>query len=411
MKRCNTTVYVRTFLRLILAVCSSLSVWPVLAHATEIDDRELHLRSVLNDTKGTDPRLQESVREDFSGDSWKNSVKETYTYNTDGLLYYRMGYTWASSAWQESDRMTYLYNSDSTVAAIVLEQKAGSWTFTEKQDYTYVNKKVVSMVKYRWQNFTWVNSQKIENTYDGSSDRTEELTLQWLANAWANMFKLVMTYDTAHNLIASINNAWTPTNEWNEAGKKLFTYDSNGYRIEELTQTKQDGNWKDYGKITMRYDTAGNTVELLNQIYENNAWQNSQKSLFVYGYLGKLTQESYYLWAGDSFAIQHRITYRYEGQTAIDKKNTGVQRAPSRCYAATLSGGTILIRFAVDRRQFVSLSLCNAQGKILREAVSSVFDAGNHAVLMNSRELAGGIYFVILRMSDGFFVEKLPLIK
>ncbi len=69
------------------------------------------------------------------------------------------------------------------------------------------------------------------------------------------------------------------------------------------------------------------------------------------------------------------------------------------------------IEFALPKSGEVNLVVYDILGRVVKELVSGVFEAGNHKVNFNATNLASGIYFYKLKAGDFVSVKKLTLLK
>ena len=72
---------------------------------------------------------------------------------------------------------------------------------------------------------------------------------------------------------------------------------------------------------------------------------------------------------------------------------------------------TTTIEFALPKSGEVNLVVYDILGRVVKELVSGVFEAGNHKVNFNATNLASGIYFYKLKAGDFVSVKKLTLLK
>ena len=119
--------------------------------------------------------------------------------------------------------------------------------------------------------------------------------------------------------------------------RTTYTYDEyDFYLIEELTETKVDGEWVDWYLVNYEYDFFGNVLEalalssnggeawdydarasytydndVLNEVvyqyWENDDWVNETKE--VYNYNGEVTTVLYWDWNGNNWASDELWTY------------------------------------------------------------------------------------------------------
>lgn len=71
------------------------------------------------------------------------------------------------------------------------------------------------------------------------------------------------------------------------------------------------------------------------------------------------------------------------------------------------------IEFYLAEKNFVTVKICNIEGKEIQTLVNRIKPAGSHTVRFNSSHLTSGIYFCIFEVNKGIFrdVKKIVLIK
>jgi len=69
------------------------------------------------------------------------------------------------------------------------------------------------------------------------------------------------------------------------------------------------------------------------------------------------------------------------------------------------------IKFTLEKRQFVSVSIFNVSGTLVKNIYSNQLDQGTHEFQINASQLASGIYFCKIKTEDSSFKSELKLVK
>jgi len=70
-------------------------------------------------------------------------------------------------------------------------------------------------------------------------------------------------------------------NKWEDAWKRIHSYDDNGNLTEQVDQVYNGGNWKNEFRTSFYYDSKGNISEKIDQNWFTH-WENYQYITFSY---------------------------------------------------------------------------------------------------------------------------------
>ncbi len=80
-----------------------------------------------------------------------------------------------------------------------------------------------------------------------------------------------------------------------------------------------------------------------------------------------------------------------------------------QCYPNPASNSKVVITFKIPKTSFVSLKICNSQGKVIDKPVGKTYYAGNHVVEYNTVKLKPGIYFYTMQADKFNATRKLVI--
>lgn len=69
------------------------------------------------------------------------------------------------------------------------------------------------------------------------------------------------------------------------------------------------------------------------------------------------------------------------------------------------------ISFVVDETQNISLRIFDMNGRLVKVIAEEVFEAGEHQVEWNAKDVESGIYFLRMETGDAVQTEKISVIK
>ena len=188
---------------------------------------------------------------DEGNGSWENTVKKTYSYDSNGLLTEVISYNWVSSQWNENSKVNYTYNTNGDMIEEIQSFFDTVWVYGNRKEWIYDNNDLlVEYIRYYWDgtNSTWIEYQSTNYTYDGN----DFLILEETYN-----------YDTI------------------PFSKKEYYNDVNGkpLQIIEYDYDNTTLSWEKYYKDVYAYDSEGNIINMKYYEWDNsiNAWILEEK--------------------------------------------------------------------------------------------------------------------------------------
>jgi len=182
----------------------------------------------------------------------------------------------------------------------------------------------------------WENDYQIFNTYDGSSNLTQSLEQDWTDTTWVDYSRATYIYDANENNTEYLLEFWYGV--WLPFFKYFYTYDANGWIVEQVVQVGFTGALENYWKYTSTYHAGGYPDETLKYDWESNAWDydgkmnfsydanwqmiewvvldsanvNSEKSTWAYDANGNQIEEIDQIWNGSAWENENKYTWTYD---------------------------------------------------------------------------------------------------
>jgi hypothetical protein len=96
-----------------------------------------------------------------------------------------------------------------------------------------------------------------------------------------------------------------------------YSYNSNGFVVNELCEQLNNGIWENYEKNSYTYDSKGNKLSTLNETYIDNSWIPSYKYSYSYDSKGNLLTELLENYTNNSWVNSNRKSYIYNTKDKI----------------------------------------------------------------------------------------------
>ncbi len=167
-----------------------------------------------------------------------------------------------------------------------------------------------------WENEAWINDMKHIYSYDSNGYQIENLILDWVDGDWLDNLRMVMTNNTEGYPIEMLYQLWEPISEtWMDMMWVFFTYDANWNMTEMLNQMWFGTEWMNSSRYTMTYNTDNNPTYVLLELWDfpnGTEWENGDQEFYTYD--GLFLEEIFEeQWEGGAWENARRITYTLEG--------------------------------------------------------------------------------------------------
>jgi hypothetical protein len=177
-----------------------------------------------------------------------------------------------------------------------------------------------------------------------------------------------------------------------------------------------------WSRVDLNWMYAGNGLDEENEV-SFNVYRNSMKidsciEFHAYiDYLDNLEPGSYDYFVTAQVGSQestpsNEVEVYYNGEIVSEKDNPLIPKEYelSQNYPNPFNA-TTTFRYAIPTSGFVRLAICNIMGQKVATLVEGRLDAGYHAVVWESVDLASGLYFCRLQAEGHTLAKKLVLLK
>jgi hypothetical protein len=196
---------------------------------------------------------------------------------------------------------------------------------------------------------------------------------------------------------------------WVSACRYTYTYDANGHRLSELTESDGSGEWVNYLRKTYAYNTDANLISFWNYRWSGDSWTLSDipskygpASIGVSDGAGNT-----YTYTGYNFTLTRRLI---ETGIAFDGRNLPVTYSLSQNYPNPFNPSTT-IKYELPHSAMVRLSVFDMLGREASVLVNERKDAGVYEVKFEAAGLSSGVYFYRLQAGDLVQSKKLVIVK
>ncbi|NUN09084.1 MAG: T9SS type A sorting domain-containing protein [Ignavibacteriaceae bacterium] len=169
-------------------------------------------------------KLKEVWMTDMMNDPFQKSF---YSYDVNGLLSEVITQRKNGQTWNDSYKYVYQYNSNNLLLSSYYQLPGatpGNWTNYSVTNYTY---NPMGLVETRTRQYlsggSWVNSQKYYYIYNTSSLVSEDIYYQWSNAEWLPIYKTQYEYDANLNPYRNRYYDYTGINQWTQTGVEDFT--------------------------------------------------------------------------------------------------------------------------------------------------------------------------------------------
>ncbi|MDH8700740.1 hypothetical protein M2138_000071 [Dysgonomonadaceae bacterium PH5-43] len=228
---------------------------------------------------------------DSNKDIWEKRCKYEYEYDDNGNQTMEIGYSWKLDKWEEYTRREYkndyTYDNGNIKTLIISYKSENEWKESEKYEYAYdAQNNIITKIRSRRGLSDWIKSEKDEYAYDNNGNLILEAYYEWDSNWIGNrkfeykfdlsvpITDVVFPYFQGENNRLFVNKPiggkkykWS-TGKWQELGDYIFYYsDYKPNSIDEvsnLSLSVYPNPVQEYLFITT--DSSIDRVEIYNQI-------------------------------------------------------------------------------------------------------------------------------------------------
>jgi hypothetical protein len=248
----------------------------------------IHNMHFESDTTGSytlDSLVSEAYNSEIN--QWVRSVRNEYSYNTNGNATLGITSKWNSlaSRWEKEIKHEISYNSSGN-PTLQMEyewiESSGVWIKSVKTEYEYNSEGyILSVTESSWNQGMSIWENRFRNEFSSNSD-SSIFTDKWFiwdeaGNNWINSYMDEYTCNPAGRIIRQKASAWNSvSSQWVNYMKHEYAVDEKGLFSEIIYNWEAITNqWVTYRKNEFTYDSYGNKTE--QHSYFRNAASNLWK--------------------------------------------------------------------------------------------------------------------------------------
>ncbi len=356
--------------------------------------------------------------------SWENSLRWSYDYDSLGRLTYSLFEGFYSNSWVNLYCYVYTYSSAGTEMTMVQQHwQGGSWENTSRFTCNYDADGFKIFESYQqWQNSAWENIIRSNFSYDPNHYLLTETMEDWWSNAWEYSMKWTYSYNADYDLLSVMQATYGLGGQWDDFSRDTYTYNASHHRLTALQEYGQGTNWVGYDRSFFTNDPNGNMLEEVYEGWQNNTWNTLRRRNYTYNSDGNSVTGKYedynsgswtpgygdlkvYSREKENYAFLDHI-YRYTATFLLFDNNTGVSGlSPAASFfkvypnPATTCLNIEIPGTCLDKEG--TLSITNLQGQ---EIMTLPLPKGKQ--LVDISDLSPGVFFLKLTINSGTAVTK-----
>ena len=209
------------------------------------------------------------------GSGWYNSLKNNLYYDVQNNLITEINLGWSINDWDSLYRINYSYEKGMLSQSVFQSYNNNSWENSTRDNYVYdTNQNLSNTLTESWINNNWQNRWLITNYYSLQNKRDSILFQTWLNGDWQNNKKTVFYYsENQIDLDSLVAKSWNGIS-WIDFLKLEVVNDANHNQIEQLEKIWDFGGWVNSIKRFFSYNEANYIKSANCEIWYNNQWIN-----------------------------------------------------------------------------------------------------------------------------------------
>jgi hypothetical protein len=254
------------------------------------------------------------LTEGWRNGKWVNLKRFTDTYDPAGDLLSYLGEVWVNGQWVNEGRSTFTYDPHGNRLSGLGERWTdGRWVNYVRDTRTYDFKNhQLSWLHEGWMNGQWVNEFRNMCTYDFNGHLLSDVWDEWLEGELVRSDRTTYTYDSTGNLLASFYEHWAGELLL-DSERSTYTWDYDGNLLSQLIEQRwTNGQWEYASHFTFTYDSRGNRLSELEERWSNGVWVNSCRTTYGYDSNEHLLLWLYEQWQGGHWVAEWRYTTIYD---------------------------------------------------------------------------------------------------
>ena len=225
-------------------------------------------------------KVKTTIKQSWHGNAWQDTLQETYTYDSRGLLATKTEQRWstATSGWVNSRLETNTYYPDSLQQQQTIQTwdaTADAWQNLEMTTYTHSAPHVCSgWLRQIWASGSWQNERQLLYTNDKKGRPVKELWLTWDAatNAWINKWRSTWTWNSKDKPEREYAENWdTARHTWSKERQDRihWFYDKSGRSLGNDEVTRINNQWRNNVNAIYSYDGKGYKISMIGQVWDH----------------------------------------------------------------------------------------------------------------------------------------------
>ncbi len=369
----------------------------------------LALNRHVTNTYDADGRMSERLYQTLAGGALVPSSRSTNTFGADGRLLGSQIDVWTGTSWQMQNRN-------------MVEYGDGPFPYATASRYE------------RWTGTAWEPLWQSAYAYDAEGRRQVFTVERWVAGAWAPYERKTYVYDAAGRLASYTTDEPDGPTAWEPDYRTVYTYGADGRLTEARDQEWGGSTWFYNYVMAYTYDADGRlSTEVLSDDEEGplrftfrhryayadgrlteigydrreaGAWDVSNRALFTRDVEGRLTERLAQYWAFQTatWINSYSTLFAYDGTVSADAEPPG--RTVSLSVAPNPAARGATLHYEISTSSAVRLVVTDVLGRTVATVAAGTRTAGRHAVPLDVRRLAPGVY--VARLDAGGAVASHP---
>ncbi|MCK5148523.1 T9SS type A sorting domain-containing protein [bacterium] len=332
--------------------------------------------------------IQEEIISGYLNGAWTNQTRDVNSY-ANGKITETLRYNYSNNTWQQYEKTTYTQNGENLLTQILFQEWDGqSWINIRRSVYTYNTGILEHREQQNYTNGAWVNSVKEIFAHNGQQQQISLELYTWNSGQYQLSSRTLTTWNAQGNMEAehidiSISGVWT-------AFQKLERSYDNNHRLEiylESFYNSSSAEWTPNMRSINAYDNSTGDLLVIN--FENyvatgdpaTSWVPSWK--YEYSYNRTAVDQQQYLLRG--FQLQNNYPNPFNPSTTVS--------------------------FTLPEAANILVDVFNVKGERVAILADGQYTAGNYQRLFLAESLPSGTYFYRLKTTKATYIKKMLLLK
>lgn len=339
-------------------------------------------------------KVQERIVESWKNQQWVNSVRNVYTYNSNGKIDFIILYGWDKNAgtWIKRFKTQHTYNSQ----GLLIEETESRWSKTSN-NWISPESRIVRTYNANGNETKILHEVKLTGSLEGvfrvnkaytNGKLTTLVEEETVSGQWRKKKMVKSSYNGQGLLKKEETKKWAAaTSTWMDETVEEFFYKANNKKDYSVVQSVASGTPINFFKYTYEYDANDYLIvnSKLNWNKNSNMWMIEEKYSHKNLADGSVEQTIKLAWSSFTIKLDNvsRTTYKYDDNTAVKEISN---LSEEQVYPNPTKG--ILNLDRLMQHDFnASVDVIDINGKVIRHysTVQNTIDVS---------ELPNGVYFL-----------------